>query len=212
MRNYLLGLAACVAVASSPASAAVVFSDNFDSYAPTLNWNGSGVWSTANSVDLVANNTFGLTCAGGSGNCVDLTQSGITGSMTTLVNLAPGTYSLSFDYTGNQLGAQFAQAGFTVSVGALLNSVIGPLSNTNSVFTTYNGQFTVVNGGQYALNFTQNGGDLFRGSILDNVSISTVASVLPEPTTWAMMIAGFGAVGLSLRRRGRNGVSRISFS
>jgi len=212
MRNYLLGLAAAVAVVSSPASAAVVFSDNFDGYSPTLNWNGGGVWSTGNSVDLVANNTFGLTCAGGAGRCVDLSGSGSTGSITTLVNLAPGTYSLSFDYTGNQLGSQFAQAGFTVTVGALLNSVIGPLANDNAIFTTYNGQFAVANAGQYALTFTQNGGDLFRGSILDSVSISSVASAVPEPVSWAMMIAGFGVVGLSLRRRGRNGVSRISFS
>jgi hypothetical protein len=36
---------------------------------------------------------------------------------------------------------------------------------------------------------------------VDNYSV-TIA-VVPEPATWAMMIAGFGAVGLGLRRRAR---------
>lgn len=36
---------------------------------------------------------------------------------------------------------------------------------------------------------------------LDNLTASVSAAV-PEPATWAMMILGFGAVGLGLRRRG----------
>jgi hypothetical protein len=30
---------------------------------------------------------------------------------------------------------------------------------------------------------------------------SQVMSAVPEPTTWAMMLIGFGAVGYSMRRR-----------
>lgn len=33
------------------------------------------------------------------------------------------------------------------------------------------------------------------------VTYSTAANAVPEPTSWAMMIAGFGLVGSSLRRR-----------
>lgn len=43
---------------------------------------------------------------------------------------------------------------------------------------------------------------------LDNISFSysslsrsSIAAAVPEPTTWALMILGFGAVGASLRRR-----------
>lgn len=36
---------------------------------------------------------------------------------------------------------------------------------------------------------------------IDNVVFSYETTVLPEPTTWAMMILGFGAVGSLLRRR-----------
>jgi PEP-CTERM motif-containing protein len=45
----------------------------------------------------------------------------------------------------------------------------------------------------------------FRGIIndvfgIDNVTIGTGAAV-PEPSTWAMMLMGFGAIGWSMRRR-----------
>jgi hypothetical protein len=38
--------------------------------------------------------------------------------------------------------------------------------------------------------------------LLDNVSVT---GVIPEPATWAMMIAGFGLVGSALRRRNQEG-------
>ena len=46
-------------------------------------------------------------------------------------------------------------------------------------------------------------GNVF-GPALDNVSIS---AAVPEPATWAMMIAGFGFVGGSMRARRRNAAS-----
>ena len=52
------------------------------------------------------------------------------------------------------------------------------------------------------------GGDNFRGSILDNVSISNVAGV-PEPSTWAMMILGFGLIGSVLRSSRRRGMAAV---
>lgn len=39
------------------------------------------------------------------------------------------------------------------------------------------------------------------GFALDNISLDKVAAPVPEPATWTMMIAGFGAAGMSLRRR-----------
>jgi hypothetical protein len=196
----VLALGAAFAfAAASPASAAPIFSDWFDGYAPSLGWNGSGAWST-NSVDLVQSGTFSLTCAGGAGNCVDLSGSA-PGVISKTINLAAGTYTFAFDYTGNQLngdgGGPYTEAGFTASAGSLVQNLSG-LSNSSSLFQTFSQKFTHA-GGDLTINFAQNGGNTYRGSILDNVSIAAV----PEPSTWALMILGFGAIGGMLRRRAR---------
>ena len=51
----------------------------------------------------------------------------------------------------------------------------------------------------HVLTFFANGGPggLPPFSLLDNVVVSDV----PEPSTWAMLIAGFGLVGVAARRR-----------
>ena len=41
------------------------------------------------------------------------------------------------------------------------------------------------------------GGDN-AGIVLDNISVSTA---VPEPASWALMVAGFGLVGFAYRRR-----------
>lgn len=44
------------------------------------------------------------------------------------------------------------------------------------------------------------------GSVLDRVSL--LAGRLPEPTSWAMMILGFGGAGAALRLRRRQALRR----
>jgi hypothetical protein len=69
-------------------------------------------------------------------------------------------------------------------------------------------------GGQNYFNITGTNGDTFGGfritltptgagvSALQNVRVLTASnSAVPEPTTWAMMLVGFGAVGYSMRKR-----------
>jgi hypothetical protein len=40
----------------------------------------------------------------------------------------------------------------------------------------------------------------FLGIVIDNVSIAE-AGVVPEPASWAMLLAGFGLTGAMMRRR-----------
>ena len=44
----------------------------------------------------------------------------------------------------------------------------------------------------------------------DAVNFETVQSAVPEPSTWAMMLLGMGAVGVSMRRRGKV-TTRVSY-
>jgi len=46
------------------------------------------------------------------------------------------------------------------------------------------------------------------GAISGNVTITNAA--VPEPATWAMMILGFGAVGMVLRRRRRPVLAQLA--
>lgn len=198
----MLAAAALLAavVSAAPASATVVFSDNFDSYpASQVPWAGNGVWTTGNGVDLVKSGDYGLMCAFGTGNCVDLSGSA-PGSISHSLFLTPGRYNLSFDFTGNQLdaaGGPRPQVGFTAAIDSFSHNT-GPLSNSSSTFSSYASDFVISSAGNYLLSFTQDvGGDPYRGSIVDNVSVSAV----PEPAAWALMILGFGVVGGTLRRR-----------
>lgn len=199
MRKLMFGLAVAVAAFASAPAAAATFFENFDKYPANVPWSGSGVWTTGNSVDLVASGTYNLTCVGGAGNCVDLSGDR-PGTLSTSIFLAPGSYQLAFLATGNQLDSfygPYPQSSINYSIG-LLSGSTGLLTNTSTAFQSYGGLFTITTGGSYLLTFSQApGGDPYRGSIIDNVSISAV----PEPATWGMMLLGFGLMGFGLRRR-----------
>ncbi|HEX5343453.1 MAG TPA: PEP-CTERM sorting domain-containing protein, partial [Duganella sp.] len=66
-------------------------------------------------------------------------------------------------------------------------------------FTTYSLSYTAAASGSAAFSFSNAGGDNV-GALLDNVVITSV----PEPTTYAMLLAGLGLMGAAARRR-RNG-------
>ena len=82
--------------------------------------------------------------------------------------------------------------------GAFVNSFNGGLDTTStgsSPNATYNVTFNTA--GYSSFWFTPNN-DAADGFRLNSLSVAAV----PEPASWAMMIAGFGLVGSSMRRRG----------
>lgn len=108
---------------------------------------------------------------------------GITGTFngSTITGLAPGFFGANnlfylsgpFFVDGNGLG-------FTTASGVSAN-------------------LFVTNDTSYRVN-TQGAG-LLTGLV--TASASAVTPAVPEPATWAMMLLGFGAIGVSLRRRRR---------
>jgi PEP-CTERM motif len=115
------------------------------------------------------------------------------------VAAATGTFVIDFLVAGRN------NQTFT---GNLLYEV---LLNGSPIFsdTTVTGQpftarttnpFDLVMGQNYSLSFhgMQLGGD--DTAYIDAVTLSS-ATAVPEPSTWAMMLLGFGAIGFALRRR-----------
>ena len=52
-----------------------------------------------------------------------------------------------------------------------------------------------------SLSYSVAGGPTYREDRLGTVAVSAETGAVPEPSTWAMMLLGFGGIGIALRRR-----------
>lgn len=108
---------------------------------------------------------------------------------------AGGDYTLSFDYVGSGFWALYNQDASTyVSPGPLVQ-ING--NGTESTLLTLSGSTN------YKLFFGSIGAGLpgmTTGMQLDNVSVTAVTPV-PEPESYAMLMAGLGVLGFMSRRR-----------
>ncbi|MBS0502751.1 MAG: PEP-CTERM sorting domain-containing protein [Proteobacteria bacterium] len=229
MRNLLLAAVAVVTIAA-PATAGVVYSNNFDGENggnTALNYNGfNGLTVTNGTVDLVKSGDFGITCAGGSGACVDLdgstSDAGLVSSNSYAFNAGdrvalsllfsgnqrnappPDTFSMTFNFGGpisGTYGASSSTLG-NFNFGSFTNqsSLTVTISNVAPGFsmTDFTFFFDPTNGGSTSFGLQDAGNDNI-GIVIDNLSLAVGA--VPEPTTWAMMIAGFGLAGAAMRGR-----------
>ncbi|HEY0437492.1 MAG TPA: hypothetical protein VGC92_12700, partial [Phenylobacterium sp.] len=133
-----------LALAAGPAArATTVLSDNFNSEAggfSALNYTGFTKWTStgAGGVDVVRTGDFSITCAGGSGSCVDLAGSPGPGEITSTASYAfhtGQTVTLSFDVSGNQVNDLLDDmyAGFSVDTVTTFKDY-----STGGAFVPYN--------------------------------------------------------------------------
>lgn len=191
---------AALSVLPCLSQAAVVFSDNFNADgALGLNSTPTG-WTVSNgTVDVVGGTGSGAPwvglCGGGS-VCIDLDGStNNAGELSrSFAGVAGNTYIATFALAGNQrnypadnLVVSFGTASQTFSLAS------------NVAWNIYSLSFTASTNTNYTLNFNNAGGDNV-GIVLDNVSVSAV----PEPETYAMLLAGLGLMGTIARRRKSN--------
>lgn len=177
---------------TSGAQAAVLFSDNFDSNAIGLNTVPAG-WSASNgTVDIIGNGFFDF--YPGNGAYIDL--DGSTND--------PGELSRSFSLTGGvTYSANFTLGGSTrgdsnivdVSFGNASQSFTLASSDPLALFTV---GFTPATDGSYALTFANQGGDSLGAILLD---VAIITNVIPEPETYALMLAGLGMLAAVGKRR-----------
>jgi hypothetical protein len=85
----------------------------------------------------------------------------------------------------------------TDSFGSVVEIILNPTVNSFRGFTSTG---TIVS--LAVTGFNPPGGDTFFWPSVDDLTLATaVNGAIPEPATWAMMIAGFGLAGTAMRRR-----------
>ena len=124
-----------------------------------------------------------------------------------LTTVAGVTYEVSFDYgaiagatdqmlrVSNLSGASFATILFQTDYSAVgTRDLAALLSNYSYTFTADSAvtrmQFTDVSSSTINVD-----------GVLDNVSVNALTAPVPEPETYALMLAGLAAMGLVARRR-----------
>ena len=190
-------IASSIAALSSVAQASTVFSDSFEANSLGLNVTPAGWTVTSGTVDVIGPGFFDL--IPGSGKYIDLDGStNDAGILSRTLSLVGGTqYIASFDLAGNHRSATLETVTGIFGVG--LGNVSASFSLAQNVgWTTYSLVFTPTATDNYVLSFSNSGGDNI-GMLLDNVKV--VTAPVPEPETYAMMLAGLGLLGLMARRR-----------
>jgi hypothetical protein len=190
----LVAVAAMLAASASSHAAITVFSDNFDADATRNNATGfvQG-WTVTNGTVDVDGTGFVHNELPGNGHYIDLDGSTMKAGLfsNSFTANAGLTYTMSFDIAGNQ--RNYGKDTVDVVFGNTQQTyVIGQADSVSTKTLT----FTPQTSGVYNFSFQNRGGDN-RGAFLTQVSITTV----PEPETYAMLLAGLAGLGLVARRR-----------
>jgi hypothetical protein len=181
MKKLLLASALLALGTAAQAGVSTPYTDTFESNSVGSNVSVIG-WNTNGKVDVLSgseNKFVGLD--GGNGESKDLWQ---------FFNLQAGVeYVLSFD---------LASACNHCSVDVSFGKADGTFSASGDGWQTYSLTFMANKTKDFLVSFA-NGSGRNREMFIDNVKVAAV----PEPETYAMMLAGLGIVGF-MAKRGRS--------
>ena len=219
----VVALAMSTLGASQAQAANLLVNGSFETPAVSNFFNVHGVGSTGLTgwtivADEIAQsitfNAFGAMITAQDGNnFLDLTgrndgQNRWGGVTQNVATVAGASYRLSFwlgnyDFQTTQTGV-FAQAGSASNSFTLAPPTGGPRFNWENHTLDF-----LATGASTAITLTGTSGHFYTG--LDNVSVEFLSgpSGVPEPASWALMLAGFGGVGAAARRRAKLTVSYI---
>jgi hypothetical protein len=153
-----------------------------------------------NTVDIVSQRFAGSVANQDGAQFLDLVGYGSTGGIAQEFSVVKGhTYALKFAYANNPFGGPASAAANVIFGGVTTEVTHDSSSDSNFNWTSFSQTFTAGASGMSTLSFTETIGGGNAGILLDSVSVTGV----PELSTWAMMIIGFGGVGLQICRRDR---------
>ncbi len=134
----------------------------------------------------------------------------ITGASTvysgalTLTTAATGTGPQPFDYTINFMNPFVYNPGAGNLIFDFLIPTNATVSGNGFGFLTFD-TVNTLNDGIFSIVDINNGaatsGTLSTAGAITRFGTQQVQAAVPEPGTWAMMLLGFGGIGLGLRRR-----------
>ena len=151
-------------------------------------------------------NTCSMSCTGpstiGTTTTIGYSESGLTNPFTeslSFTNTLAGFYTISLDTSD-------AAVNFTSAVlsDGVNNYALGS-SFDNGIFELWTLGPSLIAAGAYTL--TINGSTSDSGALAGTV---TIREAVPEPATWAMMLLGFGAMGLTIRGRRRRMIAQAA--
>ncbi|MBK9348103.1 MAG: FxDxF family PEP-CTERM protein [Burkholderiales bacterium] len=187
--------AAALALAAMGAQAELVVNGSFEADAQA-----NGTWSTHSNLTGwtgMTNIELRNNVAGQAQDGVNFVELDTTRNMSMKQTITGnGLYQLSFWYSARE-GRAAGDNGLDFSFGSLSGSVLQTTAGAASghVWQHYTGLVTLT--GATDLVFSAVGASTSYGGSLDNVSVTAV----PEPETYAMLLAGLGVMGAVARRR-----------
>ena len=226
LKIALAGLAASLSLAGAPVQAASILSDGgFESQGlTTSNYCyfgfasagnpacGAGAWTGGNSANFgggglqIESNGAWPGQPSPDGTRYGFVQ--MTGSLSQVFTPSQtGDYLLTWIDAGRPAGCCGGNQGYLVFIddGSSLSPVLyDGTTTTSQPWTARTADFsiTLLGGTTYTLTFQGLEAVTDQTSFIDAVSLDLAPpSAVPEPASWALMIAGFGLVGSAMRRR-----------
>jgi len=208
MRRTIV-LAVLISAAATPAAAADFVNGSFESHACGTPGGGFTTLAAGNgcitgwtvdtgSVDLIN----GYWEAHHGTHSIDLAGNQ-PGSISQIFDTVVGqVYSVDYWLSGNPDGGDALKWGVISAVdgGVTASATFLGLqgsSRSDMNYAKWNFMFAAT-GDSTKLTFASAPGEGFFGAALDSVSVTTA---VPEPSTWAMLLVGFGAIGGAMRSR-----------
>lgn len=214
LRNLILLAFASTATA---ANAGILLSEDFSG--ATSGTYGIGAISATQFAVTTANVDVGGVLNGGTffgctgnpaGNCLDLVGNSGSGGIASVPKFtltAGNTYTVKFGGTLQSGPTNPAITTFRVGLGSLSEVLTVDLPYSPQIFSL--NFMPIITEASAALSFTTIvPADSVHGEVIDHISLSEAApaGAVPEPASWAMMLAGFGMIGGAIRRRATTAV------